>query len=119
MQATYSSVVGDALDGDLVELAAVRLPAVEVEGAAHAGLAAAGEAAGVDTGSPVAVGVELVVGDAVVHDDDVGAGDDILGVAEREDFASVGDRQGREGDGNDLRKEAHCCDSRRTKNRDE
>ena len=107
---TYSRVVGNTLDSGLVELATVSLPAMNVEGAAHAGLAAAAHTAGVDAGGPVAVGVELLVGDTIVHDDNVGAGDDILGVTERNDFSGVRDRQGRDGNRKDLGEEAHGCE---------
>ena len=113
----YRWVIGNFLEGILVKVCAISLPAVEVVGfadadqvAARAARASTDQVPAVDAGSPGAVGVEVVVRNTLVHDDDVRSRDNIFRVLEGFDLAGVHNCDECERDCDSLGEDIHCCD---------
>lgn len=113
MRWDYTNVlVGkNLLEGFLIEATGVRLPVVDLPDGLQAtggGGSTLSKVAVMSIGDPANVGIEVEVGNFVLHDNDVGIGDGILLVVEVEHAARFDSGESGETDGQSL-EESHGC----------
>lgn len=99
----YRRVASNVFDGAIIEAGAVPFHATDVEMLPWARFATiAAHATRMNSSSPVTVGVELRVANAIIHDNNVGTRNDVVGITGSKELTGIGDRQNRKGGREEL-----------------
>lgn len=103
IETPYRRVTGNVFDGMIIEASDVSFHAIDVEILAWSRLAIlAARDTSMNSCSPVTVDFELRVANAIIHNNNVGARNDRVGITGLKELAGIDDSQSRKGRGEEL-----------------
>lgn len=102
-EASYLRVIGNVFDGTIIEASTVSFHAIDVEMLPWSRLAPlAARGTSMNICSPVTVDFELLIANAIIHDNNVGARNDRVGITNGKELTGIDDCQSRKGRGEEL-----------------